>query len=102
MTNLTAPFIVVETRNGSTAPRSVWIADSEADYVNRVVAAHARYDMDGVETADQARSFDQEAHAMSVDLITRAEFDSYTLDSWHSGIVKAAASLGWTDEPDTE
>lgn len=100
MQDLTKPFIIAETRNGSTFPHSVWDADNETDYVSRVRAAHARSDgASDIETAAQAVEFEQEAHAMRVDLITQADFEAMTLDSWDSAIVRRAIDLGWIDAP---
>ncbi len=100
MTNFTGRFIITETPNGRTVPTSVWDADNEADYVNRVRAAHPRSDEAfDLETAEQAAAYDAEAHARTVKLIDEAEFKSWTLDSWDSRVIDRAVRLGWIDAP---
>lgn len=103
MQDLSKPFIVAETKNGSAFPQSVWGADNEVDYVNRVRAAHARSDgAQELETAAAAVEFEQEAHAIRVDLITEADFNSMTLDSWDSKIVARAVDFGWIADPKSD
>ena len=100
MTNFTAPFIITETPNGRSTPTSVWWADNQADYVNRVRAANSRSDGAWeLETADQAAAYTAEADASNVKLIDQAEFNGWTLDSWDSRVVELAVKLGWIDAP---
>lgn len=99
MTDFTRPFIITETPNGRAVPTSVWDADNEADYLNRVCAAHSRSDdAFDLETADEAAAFDAEAHAMTVKLIDEVEFNSWSLDTWDSRVIDRAVRLGWIDE----
>lgn len=100
MTNLTGRFIITETPNGRGTPISVWDADNEADYVSRVIAANSRSDgAFEIETADDAKSFTEEADACSVKLIDEAEFNSEPVDSWDNRILALAVRLGWIDAP---
>lgn len=71
-------FLVIETKCGSSSPRSVWFAASEQDYVTRVVADAARCDTTGIETADQAAAFDSERHAQAIEFMTELQFNEMT------------------------
>lgn len=100
MTNFISRFIITETPNGRATPTSVWEADNEADYVNRVFAANSRSDgASDIETAEQAAEFTAEADACSVKLIDEAEFNSEALEYWDSRVVQLAIRLGWIDAP---
>lgn len=93
-------FIVIETKCGSTTPRSVWVAFSETDYVNRVLADAARCDTTGIETAEQAAAFDAERHAQTVEFINEIQFNEYAPESLSKKVLAQAERLGWYEQPD--
>lgn len=101
--DLSRPFLIAETKSGRATPHAIWDADNETNYVNRVRAANSRScgALD-IETAEQAAAFTEECDASSVSLITEADFNGSTLDSWDSRIVDRAIALGWIETPALE
>lgn len=88
-------FIVIETKCGASAPRSVWAASSEQDYMARVLADAARCDTSGIDTAQQAAVFDNERHAQTVEFMNEAQFNEYDPVCLHPKVISQAERLGW-------
>jgi hypothetical protein len=92
-------FLVIETKNGSLSPRSVWTASSEADYVQRVCANAARSDTSGIVTASDAAAFDSERSAMRVEFMTEEQFNQFDLKCLELKVLAQAERLRWFTAP---
>ena len=91
-------FIVIETKNGKATPSSVWIADGEKDYCNKVSASNPRSGEDFSDFETVRRS-DQERHAMTVQIMTKSDFLEYDSSDLDSRILDAAERLDWYTPP---
>lgn len=92
-------IIVTERRNGASVFRSVWVADSEQDFISRVIADASRSDFASEHnnhTVEGCVRHLESCYAESVQLITREVFGEIKVDSWHELILAKARELGWT------
>lgn len=90
----TTPFIVTETPNGSAFVRKAFICYGAADLVSRVWETALRSGED-IDTVQQALDYLDERHAQRTRIVTRADFDALTLDSWDTPVLEKAEFLGW-------
>lgn len=93
MTN-TTPFIVAEQFNGRATVHSAYICYGEADFISRISQVAARSDEE-INTVEDAIDYLNEKHAQRTRVITQADFDEYTTDSWDTAVLEKAQELGW-------
>ncbi|MGL4576348.1 MAG: hypothetical protein ACRCV9_16310 [Burkholderiaceae bacterium] len=87
-------IIIVETKNGSASPRSVWDASSEQDYINRVNAANPRSDS-VYEDFSRAVEGECERFAIRIDVYDLARFNEQDPADLDQRILDRAERLGW-------
>lgn len=94
---LNTSFLVIETKRGAAAPRSVWIASSEKDYIARIAAdaIQHRSECDDFRTANDAAKFDGERGDHIVEFMTQEQFDEYDTDNLSAKVLNKAEILGW-------
>lgn len=95
---MTNEFIVTETPNGRASVKNAFICQSEGDFITRINQVAIRSD-ETIETVEQAIEYLNERHAQSTKIVTRAEFDSLTPDSWDKIVLDKAEFLGWYEAP---
>ena len=95
-------LLVIETKNGHAFPDAVWTARSEADFASLVRQTYPRSDgVHDIETAEQAADFLSERGALTVQWLTRQQFDEFDPASFCQKVLKQAEGLGWY-EPEAE
>ena len=104
--NNTTPFIVTETPNGSGFARKAFICYGEADLIGRV-SEMARRSGEDIDTVQQALDYLDDRYAQRTRIVTQADFDALTIDSWDTPVLLKAQDLGWytpadEDEEDDE
>jgi hypothetical protein len=94
----TTPFIVAEIKNGSAFAKSAYICRDEADFISRIAALAIRSDAE-IDSVESAIAYLNERYAQRTRIVTRADFDAMTSDSWDTAVLDMAAELGWYEAP---
>lgn len=87
-------FIVTETPNGRASVKNAFICTDDADFISRINQAAIRGG-EWIETVEQAIQYLDERHAQRTQIVTRADFDALTEDSWDRVVLEKAEFLGW-------
>jgi hypothetical protein len=96
----TTSIIIAERKNGSGFAKSAYICADEADFISRIQAlADSKGISENILTVSDACGYLNECYAQQTMIITRADFDALTPDSWDTAVLKQAERLGWYEEP---
>lgn len=99
----TTSVIIAERKNGSGFFKSAYICADEADFISRIQAlADSKGISEDIATAADAIAYLNDCYAQQTIIITRADFDALTTDSWDTAVLKRAERLGWYEEPAEE
>lgn len=93
-------IIIAEQKNGSGFVKSAYSCNDEADFIARIAEVAARSGMDEkINTAVAALSYLDEKYAQRTSIITHADFDALSTDSWDTAVLQQAERLGWYVAP---
>lgn len=87
-------IIITERPNGRATVEKAYVCNGPADFIGRIQDVARRSD-ETIATVEDAVAYLNDRHAQTTAIVSRADFEALTVDSWDQAVLDQAERLGW-------